>query len=122
METKSSVPGSKPNPETNTYKHVDEFIDTHPCALLKSHEPNINYARFVLNNFRLPSHLQIDFEQFTQRFKLFCYCSLEEYQGRKLEVVFASRMGWIGLREINSTHHSYENSVPISKCYGWTPD
>ena len=99
MVTSILNPGCDVQLETNNYKHVDDFIDTHPSTLLKSNEPNINYARFVLNNFRLPSDLQIDFEPFNQKFKLFCFCSLEKYKGQKLEVVFASRMGWIGDRK-----------------------
>ncbi len=122
MEKNILNPGSNHVLETNNYQHVDDLIDNHPSVLLKSREPNINYARFVLNNFRLPAHLQIDFQPFHEKFKLFCLCSLDEYKGQKLEVVFASRMGWVGLRKIHSTHHSYENSVPISKCFGWTPD
>lgn len=116
-------------------KHVDEFIDTHPSTELLQKEPHINYARFVLNNMRLPAGLAMDFEPFTNKNKLFCnyvenqptkvFSSTEGYKAtpsKKVQVVFASSMGWIGIRDLNSKHHSYENSVPIDKCFGWSPE
>lgn len=106
--------------QTNKFDHVDSFIDTHPFGEIIALEPEINYARFVLNLMRLPAGMQMDFEPYTKDLKLFCNCSLEEFKDQKVQVVFASRMGWVGIRKLNSNYHSYENQVPISTCFNWT--
>lgn len=134
METKISNPGFK----INNFTHVDQFIDTHPSSDTLKKEPHVNYARFVLNNLRLPAHMAIDFDPYTKQNKLFCNIPsngtgtkfLNTTDGkavdvnlfRKVQVVFASTMGWVGIRELNSNHHSYENSIPINQCFGWSPE
>lgn len=108
------------NPGSDVFMHVDDFIETHPSAEIQKQEPHINYARFVLNLFRLPAHMLTDFQPYIKDSKLYCYSNIDGLEGKKLQVVFASRMGWIGVKDPSSTYHSYENSVPINRCFKWS--
>jgi hypothetical protein len=94
--------------------HVDEFIDRYtPIHDFSSDEEREaeRYARFALMMMRLPAALQIDFAKFTP--KLFC-----NWKGERCRVVFASRMGWIGLTR-NFKKDTYDKQVDVGECSGW---
>ena len=86
--------------------HVDDFIDGNyrkDC-----------YARWILNHFRLPAALQIDFAQFMVDRKLFC-----DYKGERYRCTGASRLGdvWLTLDFNRST--GYDLRVEVTGCNNW---
>jgi hypothetical protein len=86
---------------------VDDFIDRH------GGDP---YARFVLNFFRMPAVLQVDFRPWTERFKLFC-----DHEGKRYRVNFASRLGDICLTRDFARDAGHELRVAVAKCSNWSP-
>jgi len=86
--------------------HVDEFIDTE----FGKH----NYARWVLNYFRLPAALQMDFRQFMAEYELYC-----DYEGERYRCTGASRLGDVWLAEDFTQEHGYDLRVDVSKCENW---
>jgi hypothetical protein len=94
--------------------HVDAFIDRytpiHDFASDAEREAE-RYARWVLMMMRNPAALQIDFAKFMP--KLFC-----NWKGERHRVVFASRMGWVGLTR-SPSKETYDEQVDVSECSGW---
>ena len=87
--------------------HVDDFIDgefTEHC-----------YARWMFNHFRLPAVLRADFDQFMERYKLFC-----TYEGVRYRVTGASRLGDVWLTTDFQQDHGYQKRVDIEKCSEWS--
>lgn len=107
--------------QTNNFDHVDNFIDTPSFSKDRELEPHIDYAKFVFEFMRYPAFKQTAYSDFTDKFDLYCFCNLEQFKDQKVKVVFASRMGWVGIRSIDSNYHSYEHSVKINSCYAWSP-
>ena len=88
-------------------KHVDEFID--------GNFREDRYARWVLNHFRLPAVLKMDFDEFMADKKLFCV-----YNNEKYRVTGASRLGDIWLaRDFNRTR-GYDLRVDLAECSVWS--
>ena len=87
--------------------HVDEFIDTQfgkNC-----------YARWVLNHFRLPAALQMDFDPFMKRHKLFC-----TYAGKRYRCTGASRLGDVWLASDFHRESGYDLRVDAEECSAWS--
>lgn len=89
------------------YKHVDEFIDD--CF------SEDKYARFVLNYFRLPAVLKLDFAEFMEQFVLFC-----TYKGERFRCTGASRLGGIWLHSDFDVNIGYEKRVNIDDVTDWS--
>lgn len=88
-------------------KHVDNFIDynySEEC-----------YARWVLNHFRLPAVLKMDFEPFMKEHKLFC-----TYKDKRFRVIGASRLGDIWLTSDFKRNTGYEKRVDVDECSNWS--
>ncbi len=91
--------------------HVDEFIDD---SFTYKTEPE-KYARFVLNYFRMPATLKMDFEPFMQDYKLFC-----DYNGLKHKVTGASRLGSVFLAKNLNRDIGYDLAVSVEECSNWS--
>jgi len=90
--------------------HVDKFID----MKLGQH----NYARWMLNHFRLPAALRIDFEEFMKHHKLFC-----TYDGKRYRCTGASRMGDIWLAKDFHQTTGYDKRIDeIEECTDWSDE
>ena len=87
--------------------HVDEFIDS---GFRKD-----TYARWVLNHFRLPAVLKMDFHDYMKDHKLFC-----QYERKKYRCTGASRMGDVWLSEDFNRESGYELRVDVEKCTEWS--
>lgn len=87
---------------------VDDFIDGH----FGKHQ----YARWVLNHFRLPAALKIDFDPFMKDHKLFC-----TYEGTRYRVTGASRFGDIWLATDFERTHGYDLRVNLAEVTDWGP-
>ena len=97
--------------------HIDTFIDYGTSFCSDKREENEDYARWVLNNFRLPAQSKMAFEQFMRPFKLFC-----EYEGKKYRVIGASRLGDVWLTADFSKEHGYDHRVCVDNCSKWAKD
>jgi len=96
--------------------HVDDFIDRFtPLQKFQSDGAREaeRYARFVLMLMRLPAALQCDFREYIPRL----FCSVNDVRYR---VVFASRMGWVGLTR-DFDRETYERQEELSWCHSWGP-
>ena len=91
--------------------HVDNFIDFGT----KDKYENENYARWILNHFRLSASLKYIFDEFMKDHKLFC-----EYKGEKFRVIGASRLGDIWLTSDFNKTHGYKHRVSIEDCKNWS--
>lgn len=95
---------------------VNDFID-HGTSIINRPEGE-DYARFVLNFFRMPATLQFAFEPFyLEQYKLFCV-----YKGEKHRVIGASRLGDIWLTKDFTQNHGYLLRVDLSECSNWSKD
>ena len=86
--------------------HVDDFIDSdfgENC-----------YARFVLNYFRLPAVLKMDFSEFMRQHQLFC-----TYDGKRYRCTGASRLGDVWLAEDFMREDGYDLRVDVADCTNW---
>jgi len=100
-------------------QHVDDFID---YGLLgesqegKEPEPNVDYARWVLDSFRRTAILKWAFEPFMKHHPLFC-----TYEGKRYRCIGGSRMGdvWLTTKFGNDT--GYEKRVGVDSCSEWGP-
>lgn len=88
-------------------RHVDDFIDKN---YLKD-----TYARWVLQYFRLPAALQIDFRPYMEKHRLFC-----TYRGARYRVTGASRFGDIWLNRHYDREHGYQLRVGVDDCSDWS--
>ena len=86
--------------------HVDEFIDEE----FGKHR----YARWVLNHFRLPAVLKMDFEEYMGPHKLFCV-----HGGTRYRCTGASRLGDVWLTADFDRHTGYELRVNVDECDNW---
>ena len=86
--------------------HVDEFIDTQFGEEV--------YARFVLNYFRMPATLKMDFKSFMSQFELYC-----NYEGRMYRCTGASRLGDVWLAKDFTRHTGYDLRVDVEECSEW---
>lgn len=68
---------------------------------------NINYARWVMNQYDVPACLSFDIEQYRKEFSLYC-----TYQGKRYKYVGHSRLGdvWI-TSNFSSTNYELRVSV-----------
>lgn len=91
--------------------HVDDFIDN-----FKAPESE-TYARFVLNLFRLPASLRIDFAEQIKGIELYCTYTgdLERYR-----VTGASTMGDVWLRANFTQYDGYDKRVEVDYCINWS--
>ncbi len=87
--------------------HVDEFIDS---GFRKN-----TYARWVLNHFRLPAVLKMDFSEFMKDHKLFCL-----YNGDKYRCTGASRLGDVWLAKDMERISGYDLRVDVEECSEWS--
>lgn len=95
------------------YQTVDDFIYWGSGKKI----PNETYARWVLHHYRLPAFLRISFEDFINRYKLFCV-----YQGKKYRVTGASRLGDIWLSLDPNKEDGYDLRVGVHECSEWTEE
>jgi len=94
--------------------HVDDFIDDYTQD---------KYARFVLNFFRMSTVLQMDFEQWTKGYWLYC-----TWRGGRYRVVGASRLGDVWLKHPGSWSATdapqmagfYDHRVDVAECSAWS--
>lgn len=101
--------------EPERLKHVDEFID---CGSMKRPVPeNEDYARWVLNHFRLSALCRSAFDKFMVDHKLFC-----NFEGEKYRVTGASRMGDVWLTKNFNQDTGYQKRVAIDHCSGWAKE
>ena len=84
--------------------HVDDCYGKH------------TYARFVLNYFRMPAALQMDFKQYMAQFELYC-----TYGGKRFRCCGASTMGDVWLSGDFKQDHGYQNRVDVGDCSDWGP-
>lgn len=94
--------------------HVDTFIEFGSMFSKAEHEDNEDYARWVLNYFRLPAAMKIDFNKFMSKNKLFCTFKNEIYR-----VTGASRLGDIWITKDFNQSAGYQKRVMINNCSGW---
>lgn len=100
----------------DTKDHVDTFIDYGSIDNKKPEgEPHLNYARWMLNHFRLPAMLSFAFAPFMEEHKLFA-----TYNDKRYRVVGASRLGDIWLTNDFSSD-SYQVRVSILEVSKWSP-
>lgn len=90
--------------------HVDDFID--------NNIGNETYARFMLNFFRMPAILNMDFGKFLQEKKLFA-----TFEGQRYRVTGASRMGDVWLRKDFERSDGYDERlrVMVDELSDWSP-
>ena len=93
--------------------HVDDFIDG-------GYSKN-KYARFVLNLFRLPAALSLDFAEWIKPHRLYC-----TYEGKRFRCVGASRLGDVWLHEDlfsddDRRQPFYQLRVDVETCSEWGP-
>lgn len=93
--------------------HVDNWLDT-PTFV---DEDNENYAKFVIEFFRLPAWKKTAFNQWTKQFKLFC-----KHDGKAYRVTGASRLGDIWLTSDFEQEVGYELRVSLKECSNWSPE
>ena len=100
--------------------HIDEWLDR-PSMPSDRGEC---YAKFVLNQMRMPAWAQTAFNEWTSSFKLFC-----TYGGKVYRVTGASRMGDVWLKSLPANHeddklevYGYDMRVNIVDCGNWGPD
>ena len=87
--------------------HVDTFIDD-------SYGEN-EYARWVLNYFRLPAVLKNDFWEFMEEHKLFC-----TYNDQRMRCTGASRLGDVWLTSNFKRDTGYDARVDVGECTEWS--
>lgn len=68
---------------------------------------NINYARWVMNQYDVPATLSFDTEQYRKKFPLYC-----TYQGKRYKYVGHSRLGDVWITS-NFISDSYELRVSV---------
>tara|TARA_R110000764_G_scaffold82715_1_gene163104 strand:+ start:144 stop:485 length:342 start_codon:yes stop_codon:yes gene_type:complete len=95
--------------------HIDNFIDYGTSFSSKKRSENEDYARWVLNHFRLSAQCKMAFNQFMEPFKLFC-----EFEGKKYRVIGASRLGDVWLTADFSKEHGYDHRVCVDDCVNWS--
>ena len=95
--------------------HVDDFIGYGSNICSDKNPDNEDYARWVLNHFRLSAMCKNAFEEFMRPFKLFC-----EYKGEKYRVIGASRLGDIWLASDFKKAHGYDHRVCVDECSNWS--
>lgn len=92
--------------------HVDKFID-----FGLRHIENEDYARWILNHFRLSANLKYTFKKFMKDNKLFCI-----YKGDKYRVTGASRLGDIWLAKDFNIDTGYDLRVCVKDIVSWSKD
>jgi hypothetical protein len=75
---------------------------------------NDPYARWMLMYFRFPAEMQIAFERFYKKYRLFC-----TYEGKRYRVTGASRLGDVWLATNFERQHGYDLRVNVDKCSEW---
>jgi hypothetical protein len=85
--------------------HVDEFID---------HYKSDAYAAYYLSLLRTPAGFMIRTREFWYEPGLYC-----THEGTRYRVVFASRMGWVGVT-VDFTKDTYDKSVAVDECSEWS--
>jgi len=95
--------------------HIDEFIDFGIDR--KDPLENEEYARWVLNHFRLSANLKYTFNQFMKDNKLFC-----TYKDEKYRVTGASRLGDIWLTKDFNQNIGYQARVDVELCSNWSKE
>lgn len=94
--------------------HVDDFIDKPlPLQRFTSDEERegVRYAKYVLHLMRSSASLFHDIEKFVPRL----YCTRN---GSRYRVVFAGRIGWVGLTT-DFDKDTYDLSEDVSWCSNW---
>jgi hypothetical protein len=92
-------------------KHIDNWLDSPPFQ----QSENIIYAKWVINYFRLPAGLKIQFNKFMIGFHLFA-----EWKGNVYRVTGASRMGDVWLSEDFNRENGYDLRVEVSELTNWS--
>lgn len=90
------------------FVEVDDFIDYN----FGEHQ----YARWVLNYFRMSAALKSDFAPFMEPHKLFC-----TWKGVRYRVTGASRMGDIWLAANFEQKRGYDHRVNLAEVTDWGP-
>lgn len=90
--------------------HVDDFIDYgHKKTADES------YARFFFMLSRLPAILQMEFGEWTSKYKLYCI-----YKDERYRVTGASRLGDVWLAKDFSQESGYDLRVDLADCFNWS--
>lgn len=120
-DTPVPAPNANPPKEESTLtmpaeEHVDTFIDYGSIGnKVLENEPHLDYARWMLNHFRLSAMLALAFAPFMEDHKLFA-----TYNDKRYRVVGASRLGDIWLTNDFSSD-SYQVRVSILEVSKWSP-
>ena len=91
--------------------HVDHWLDT------PSIDPHENYAKFVIDYFRLPAWKQSAFEGYVMRYKLFC-----TYESVVYRCTGASRIGDVWLHSDHTAVIGYTLRVNVTDCSNWSSE
>ena len=89
-------------------KHIDEWLDT------PSFDVNENYAKFVIDYFRLPAWKHNAYERWMMVFELFC-----TYEDKRYRCTGASRLGDVWLAKDFHQVNGYDLRVDVDKCSNW---
>jgi len=92
--------------------HIDDWIDFPTPETEES-----KYAAWFFMLHRLPAMLQVNFEPWIKKYKLFC-----TYNGKRYRVTGASRLGDIWLTSKQHQDTGYEHRVSVDECSEWGPE
>lgn len=88
-------------PEIEATNVIDEYIWDIQCHV----DPDVNaYAQWFLMHLRLPACKQVDWLQFIEGHQLLC-----TYEGKRYQIVSASRFGTVGLTENLECKFPFDN-------------
>ena len=92
--------------------HVDDWLD---CPSF-GNDGAEDYARFVIDWFRLPAWKQTAYKPFMSGFQLFC-----TYKENRYRCTGASRMGDVWLARDFRRVDGYDLRVDVGDCSDWSP-
>jgi len=98
------------------HKDVQDFIQ-HGGYHDDGSEPNVNYARWVLDYFTMSAICKMDFEPFMKDNKLFC-----QFEGKTYRVTGASTLGDVWLTANYEQDTGYQKRVSVNDCSNWNSE
>ena len=96
---------------TTDTTHVDRWLDT------PSIDPQENYAKFIIDYFRLPAWKQSAFKGYLMSYKLFC-----TYESVVYRCTGASRIGDVWLNSDYTAVNGYTLRVNVTDCSNWSSE
>jgi len=97
------------------YTHVDEFIDYGTSVISSKREAGEDYARWLLNHFRMSAMMRMAFDTFMTNHELYA-----QYEGKTYRVIGASRMGDVWLTDKFENTHGYQHRVEVTTLSKWS--